>query len=129
MCDNRWLFFFISNYNITMNNIEHFSMVAFSNTTKKACICSALSIFLILLFILSPLSHLFTMSLIMKVVCVFLLAYTVYLNFSQTMYLKNAYQLELTDLIRSQMYVNIICSYVFTLFMGLLIIYVLKSFF
>jgi hypothetical protein len=129
MCDNMWLFFFISNYNITMNNIEHFSMVAFSNTTKKACICSALSIFLILLFILSPLSHLFTMSLIMKVVCVFLLAYTVYLNFSQTMYLKNAYQLELTDPIRSQMYVNIICSYVFTLFMGLLIIYVLKSFF
>ena len=129
MCDNRWLFFFISNYNITMNNIEHFSMVAFSNTTKRACICSALSIFLILLFILSPLSHLFTMSLIMKVVCVFLLTYTVYLNFSQTTYLKNAYQLELTDPIRSQMYVNIICSYVFTLFMGLLIIYVLKSFF
>ena len=112
-----------------MNNIEHFSMVAFSNTTKKACICSALSIFLILLFILSPLSHLFTMSLIMKVVCVFLLAYTVYLNYIQTTYLKNAYKLELTDPIRSQMYVNIICSYVFTLFMILLIIYVLKSFF
>lgn len=110
--------------------VEHFSLITFTDTTKKACMCSALSIFLILLFVISPLSNFFISSLLMKLVTVLLLAYTIYLNHQQTNYLIHAKQMDsLTENVQSQLFINIVCSYVFTLFVGLLILFVLKSFF
>ena len=111
-----------------MNSSEHFSLTTFTDTTKKVCTCSAVSIFLIVLFIISPLSNFFLTSIFMKIVILILLGYTIYLNSQQTNYLRNASQLKLSNEISSQLNINIICSYVFTLFIGLLIIFVLKSF-
>jgi len=112
-----------------MNSNEHFSLTTFTDTTKKVCTCSAISIFLIVLFIISPLSSFFLTSIFMRIIILLLLAYTIYLNSHQTNYLRNATQLNLTNEISRQLNINIICSYVFTLFIGLLIIFVLKSFF
>lgn len=112
-----------------MNTTEHFSLTTFTNTTKRVCSCSALSIFLIVLFIISPLSKFFLTSIFMKIIIVILLAYTLYLNLQQTNHLRNAYTLKLSNEISSQLSINIMCSYVFTIFIGLLIIFVLKSFF
>jgi hypothetical protein len=112
-----------------MNPTEHFSLTTFTESTKKVCTCSAMSIFLIVLFILSPLSRFFITSIFMRIIILLLLAYTIYLNSQQTDYLRNATQMKLTDEINAQLNINIICSYVFTLFIGLLIIFVLKSFF
>lgn len=112
-----------------MNSNEHFSLNTFTETTKKVCTCSAISIFLIVLFIISPLSRFFITSIFMRIVILLLLAYTLYLNSQQTEYLRNASLMKVSNEIASQLNINIICSYVFTLFIGLLIIFVLKSFF
>lgn len=112
-----------------MNQENHFSISTFTDTTKKVCTCSALSIFLIVIFIISPLSNFFFASQIMKVVILLILLYTVYLNINQTDYLRSASKLQNSNEISSQLTINIVCSYVFTLFLGLLIIFVFKSFF
>ena len=112
-----------------MNSNEHFSLNTFTDTTKRVCTCSSISIFFILLFIISPLSRFFITSIFMRIVILLLLAYTIYLNSQQTDYLRNASNSNLSNEIASQLNINIICSYIFTLFIGLLIIFVFKSFF
>lgn len=112
-----------------MNSNEHFSLTTFTDTTKKVCTCSAISIFLIVLFIISPLSSLFLTSLLMRIITIMILFYTLYLNNQQTNYLRNATLFNLSKEVNSQLTINIVCSYVFTLFIGLLIIFVIKSVF
>jgi hypothetical protein len=112
-----------------MNSNEHFSLSAFTDTTKKVCTCSAISIFLIVLFIISPLSNYFITSTIMKIITLALLSYTMYLNILQTDYLRKASSSKVSGEVSNQLNINIICSYVFTLFIGLLIIFVIKTFF
>jgi hypothetical protein len=112
-----------------MNSNEHFSNTTFTDVTKKVCTCSALSIFLIVLFIISPLSNFFLTSMFMKIVILIILLYTIYLNNEQTNYLRKASEFKISNELSSQLTINIICSYVFTLFIGLLIIFVIKSFF
>jgi hypothetical protein len=112
-----------------MDTNEHFSMKIFTDTTKKTCTCSALSIFLIVLFIVSPLSNLFFISFFMKILILILLLYTIYLNIQQTNYLRRANQMKVSREVNNQLNINIICSYIFTLFIGLLIIFVIKSIF
>lgn len=112
-----------------MNSNEHFSLNTFTDTTKRACTCSAASIFLIVLFIISPLSSFVITSIFIRVIILLLLAYTIYLNTQQTNYLRQASNLNLSNEVGLQLNINIVCSYVFTLFIGLLIIFVLKSFF
>jgi len=112
-----------------MSEQQHLSLITFTETTKRVCTCSAISIFLIVLFIISPLSSFFLTSVFMKTVILILLTYTIYLNNQQTNYLRKASELNLTKDVNSQLSINIICSYVFTLFLCLLIIFVVKSFF
>lgn len=112
-----------------MNSNEHFSLNTFTDTTKRACTCSAASIFLIVLFIISPLSSFVITSIFIRIIILLLLAYTIYLNTQQANYLRQASNLNLSNEVGLQLNINIVCSYVFTLFIGLLIIFVLKSFF
>jgi hypothetical protein len=105
-----------------------FNLIIFSDSTKKICTCSAISIFLIILFIISPLSNFFITSTLMKIVILIILAYTIYLNIIQTNYLNTAAGLANTEIVMSQLNTNIMCSYIFTLFLGLLGIFVVKSF-
>ncbi len=120
------------NYNILyfyMDTETPFNLMLFTNETKKVCICSATSIFIIILFIISPLSNFFKTSLFMKTIALILLVYTIYLNIQQTNLLKMATQLTNSDPLKGQLNTNLICSYIFTLFIGLLAIFVIKSFF
>jgi hypothetical protein len=108
---------------------QAFNLTVFTDTTKNVCMCSAISIFLIVLFIISPLSNFFTTSIIMKIVTLVILGYTIYLNNKQTNLLREAGQGAMAPQIKSQLNMNIICSYVFTVFIALLFIFVIKSFF
>ena len=105
-----------------------FNLIIFTDSTKKICTCSAISIILIILFIITPLSNFFITSTLMKIVVLIILVYTIHLNMIQTNYLKNATNVANTDIVLSQLNTNIICSYIFTLFLGLLGIFVVKSF-
>lgn len=112
-----------------MDTDNHFSLITFTDDTKKICSCSAISIFLIIAFIISPLSNFIVASTIMKLVILIILGYTIYLNNKQTNLLKLANNTITSEQLKSQLNINILCSYVFTLFIGLLIIFIIKSFF
>lgn len=105
-----------------------FNLMIFTDSTKKICMCSTISIVLIILFIISPLSNFFLTSLLMKIIILIILGYTIYLNIHQTNSLKSATNFVKSENIMKQLNTNIICSYMFTLFLGLLCIFVLKTF-
>ena len=112
-----------------MDYNNQFNLTIFTNSTKSMCMCSASSIFIIVLFVISPLSTFFKTSLFMKIIALILLIYTFYLNIHQIQLLREVNVDSETELIKSQLNMNIICSYVFTVFIGLLIIFIIKSFF
>jgi hypothetical protein len=64
----------------------------------------------------------------MKIVILIILAYTIYLNIIQTNYLRTATNVVNSENVMSQLNTNILCSYIFTLFLGLMGIFVIKSF-
>jgi len=99
----------------------------FSDSTKKICMCTAASITIIGLFVLSPLSNIFLVSPLMKLIATFILIYTVYLNSHQTQLLQNARNVASSPQLLSQLNINLICSYTFTVFIGLLAFFTLKS--
>lgn len=99
------------------------------SSSKKILICCFVSIFLIVLFVISPLVYFFKTSMFMKVIIIILLSYTFYLNIIQTYQMKLYYNSSKTQEITKQLNINILCSYVFTFFIGLLIIFVTKSLF
>lgn len=100
-----------------------------TDVTKKVCLCSFVSIVLIVLFIISPLSSFLLTSLFVKILILIILAYTIYLNNHQTNILSLSKNSAQTPEIQSQLSTNIICSYIFTLFLGILLIFVIRSFF
>ena len=112
-----------------MNTDAPFNITIFTDSTKKMCFCSATSIIVIVLFVISPLSNFFKTSLLMKILALLLMIYTIYLNIHQTELLRKASSYSKNENVNSQLNINIICSYVFTLFIGLLIIFLVKSFF
>lgn len=99
-----------------------------TENTKKACSCSTISIFLIILFILTPLSNFIFTSIIVKLIVICLLSYTIYLNYLQGKYMKILSQNSQSTEVQSQMNKNIICNYTFSLFIGLIILFVIKTF-
>jgi len=112
-----------------MDSNSAFNLTIFTDITKNICMCSAVSIAIIVFFIISPLSNFFKTSLFMKIIALIILGYTIYLNTKQTNLLRNASINSVAEQVKSQLNINIICSYVFTIFIGLLIIFVIKSFF
>ena len=100
----------------------------FTNT-KNICFFCFIAIFLSFLFIVSPLSNYLKTSLFMKLIIIIILGYTFYLNILQTNQLKLSHNNSLSREIIHQLNMNVICSYVFTFFIGLLIIFIIKSLF
>ena len=111
-----------------MDSSTPFNLIIFTDSTKKICTCSAVSIFLIILFIISPLSNFYMTSMLMKIIILIILAYTIYLNIIQTNYLRTATNVVNSENVISQLNTNILCSYIFTLFLGLMGIFVIRSF-
>ena len=104
-------------------------MFGHNDETKTICICSFASIIIVILFILSPLSNFFKTSLFMKLISLIILGYTIYLILIQTNNLKGIENLNKSEQITSQINTNIICSYIFTIFLVILFISIIKSFF
>ena len=63
------------------------------------------------------------------IIVLILLGYTFYLSILQTNKMKITYSYSKSEEITKQININIICSYVFTFFTGLLIVFIIKSFF
>lgn len=97
--------------------------------TKKVCLCSFISLFLIVFFLLSPLKNIDVLSMMMRCFIIFVLGYTIYLNCNQTnnLSLMKMNTTNSSPQIVQQLQKNILTSYVFTFILGLLIIYVIKG--
>lgn len=100
----------------------------FQDSTKHICTCSFASMIIIILFVVSPLNKFFMISVFMKIVSLAILGYTIYLNTIQTNLLRASSEKSTSPELSSYLSTNIICSYTFTLFLGLLMIFVIKSF-
>ena len=64
-----------------------------------------------------------------NLVVLMLLIYTLYLNHLQTKLLREARRIANSEQVSAQLGMNILCSYIFTTFIGLLFIHVIKSLF
>lgn len=107
----------------------HIDLSIFTRITKQICVSTFVSLFLIIVFVISPLHTLIKTAVFMKLVVLMLLMYTIKLNIHQTDLLRIAGTSDKYKHVKSNVDVNIICSYVFTLFLGVLAIFVIKSFF
>ena len=97
------------------------------NLTKKIFFYSLSSLFLIIILIVTPLNNIFFISLGMKLIIIYFLSYTFYLNIKETNILRQIDRNSKTPEVMTQINVNIICSYFFSFFIGLLIIFVIKK--
>ena len=101
------------------------------DVTKKICLFSFISIILIILFILSPLNQFIRVSFIVKIIVLFLLGYTIFLSFLQTNILKtffsNNSSSSSSPSLHSTLNINIIFSYVFTFFLAILFLFILRN--
>jgi len=94
----------------------------YNDHTKTICLCSFASIIIVILFIISPLSNFFKTSLFMKLFALIILAYTIYLILIQINNLKGVTSTNKPEHITAQINTNIICSYIFTIFLVILFI-------
>ena len=110
--------------------VQTFNLSVFTNITKQICIFSFISIILIILFVISPLRNLNKTSIFMKFLVLIIIFYTIYLNVLQTKSLKYATKNDSnSDNIKLQLKINIYCTYIFTFFLAILSIFVIKSYF
>ena len=100
----------------------------FSDLTKKICFCSLTSLILIIFFMITPLKHFHFTSSFMKVIILLILGYTIYLNIIQTEKLRNSKSKGDSSAVQSQIRINSICGYLFTGLLGLLIIFIIRTF-
>jgi len=112
-----------------MNSDTPFNVLLFTDSTKHMCLCSALSIFIIVLFVISPLRYFVKTSVFMKIVSLILILYTIYLSYEQIKVLRDVANIAKSEQINSQLTMNILCSYIFTFFIGLLAIFIIRSLF
>lgn len=95
--------------------------------TKKICLFSFIIVFLIILFIFSPLNQFIRTSFFIKIFVLFLLGYILFLSWNQTIILKTFFSNNTSPSLHSSLNINIIFSYVFTLFLGILFLFILRN--
>lgn len=95
--------------------------------TKKICLFSFISVILIILFILSPFNQFIRISFFIKIIVLFLLGYTIFLSFLQTNILKTFFTNNRSPSLNSSLNINILFSYVFTLFLAILFLFILRN--
>ena len=102
----------------------------YSDKNKQICYCTVVSILLIFLFILSPLSKILLVSFFGKTAILVLLGFTVLYNWSSTKQIQQNYNISLGDGSEwTSFKTNLVCSYVFTVFLAVLFIVVFRSIF
>jgi hypothetical protein len=101
----------------------------YAKSSEHICLCSTISICLILIFIFSPINKFIMASTIGKLIILILLAYTMFNNIQFTNTFSRDISMYLANGQSSHVNTNIICSYVFSLFLFVLILSVLRSFF
>lgn len=104
-------------------------IVEYAKTTQNVCLCISISALLIMLFILSPLNSFVLSSIFGKVVILTLLGYTVFYNITKTSHFANNYDIDISFNDWNPIKINIICSYIFSGFLLVLMLTVFQQLF
>lgn len=99
----------------------------YSKSNQHICICSTVSIILILLFMISPLNNWFMTSMFGKIIILIILGYTLFYNIKLTNKFSNELGVYLASGSWSPVKTNIACSYIFSTFLFFLILIVIQS--
>ena len=110
-----------------MNNSSLIS--GYAKTNEHICLCSTISICLILIFIFSPLNNFFMTSRIAKLIILILLTYTLFYNIKFTNIFSNKINVSLANGQWNPIKTNIMCSYIFSFFLFILLLSVIRSIF
>ncbi len=113
------------------NNNNEFSN--YLNTSKNSCMCISISIVIIILFFLTPLSNFLLISTIGKIVAILILSYAFITNTISTFDLSKKMDISLLSDSNynidgnTNLKTNIICSYIFSIFILLLIMMIVRK--
>lgn len=104
-------------------------VIEFAKSTQNVCTYSAISIFFIILFMMTPLNTFLLSSIFGKVFICILLGYTLYYNVNKTNKLSKQFNISLISGNWDALKTNIICSYIFSFFLSVLLLSVIKKIF
>jgi len=106
-------------------------IVEFSKSTENVCMCLGISVLFIIIFMMTPLNSFILSSIFGKVIILTLLGYTLYYNTEQTN--KFAQKSNINILNNNESWspikTNIMCSYIFSFFVLVLILSVIRKIF
>ena len=95
--------------------------------TKKICLFLFLTIILIIILFFSPINQFIQTSFFIKIIVLLTLGYIIFLSLQQTINLKTFFSNNSNPTINSSLNKNILFSYIFTLFLGILFIIILRN--
>ena len=101
----------------------------YAKSSEHICLCSTISMCLILIFIFSPLNTFLMTSRIAKLIILMILIYTLFYNIKFTNIFSNKINVSLANGQWNQIKTNIMCSYIFSFFLFILILSVIRSIF
>ena len=101
-------------------------LISYAESTKQMCIYTSFAVMLIIIFIMSPLSNITVISFLGKFAIIMLLGYIIFKNVSNTLYFTNEYNVDFSTTEWGQVKTNIVCGYIFSLFLVCLLFAVLR---
>jgi len=113
------------------NNSSTLIIIEFAKATQNVCMCLGLSVIFIILFMITPLNTFMLSSIFGKVIILSLLGYTLYYNTQQTNKFVNNFNINLwnNDSNWGPLKTNVLCSYIFSVFLLGLFISVVRMIF
>jgi hypothetical protein len=104
-------------------------IIDYAKSTQNVCLCMSISVFLIMLFMMTPLNSFVLSSIVGKLIILLLLGYTIYYNFTQTNKFANSFNVNMMSDSWDPVKTNIGCSYIFSGFLLILMLTVLQKLF
>jgi hypothetical protein len=111
------------------NSSSTLIIIEFAKATQNVCMCLGLSVILIILFMITPLNTFMLSSIFGKVIILSLLGYTLYYNTQQTNKFVNNFDIDLWNDNWNPLKTNVLCSYIFSVFLLGLFISVVRMMF
>jgi hypothetical protein len=104
-------------------------IVEYAKSTQNVCLCLSISTFLIMLFIMSPFNSFILSSFFGKIIILILLGYTIFYNITKTLKFSNDFSIDIFSGDWNPIIMNVMCSYVFSGFLMVLLLTVLQKLF
>jgi hypothetical protein len=111
------------------NTSSTLMVIEFSKATQNVCMCLGLSVIFIILFMFTPLNTFMLSAFFGKIIVLTLLGYTLYYNTQQTNKFVNNFNVNFLNNNWDPLKTNVLCSYIFSLFLLGLIFSVIRYIF